>query len=86
MDAKNRSSYTAAFINSNIARDGNLYRFCEKLKKMGTISIADQKHISLMGFSSRSACINYAEKLIKAGLATATRSNGNIVTLKYTGL
>lgn len=86
MDAKTTTYLTAAFINNNVPRDGHLYRFCERLKKQGTITIADQKQVAMMGFSSRSACINYAEKLIKAGLATATRSNGNIVTLKYTGL
>ncbi|HCN00494.1 MAG TPA: hypothetical protein DIT02_04170 [Pantoea ananatis] len=86
MDAKIATYLTNAFIINNIPRDGTLYRFSEKLKKKDTITISDHKHIALMGFGSRSLCLAYAEKLIKAGVASATRSNGNIVTLKYIGL
>lgn len=86
MDAKIASYLTNAFIINNIPRDGVLFRFSEKLKKKDTITISDNKHIALMGFGSRFLCLAYAEKLIKAGVASATRSNGNIVTLKYIGL
>lgn len=86
MAVKFYPQYASAFITNNIPRDGQLYRFCVKLKKKGTITISDQKHIASMGFASRSACLNYAEKLVKAGIASATRSNGNITTLTYIGL
>ena len=75
LNKNQKSKATSLYINNNIPRDGNLHSAANGIKKWGTLDLTKQKSIALLGFSARSACYRYLEKLKTVGMVSITYTN-----------
>lgn len=83
-DKLTHSQLTDIFITNNVPRDGHLYKYALRLQGIETLDANNQRDRAHMGFGAKSALINYTNKLIAAGLATATYdAEGNLLLVHF---
>lgn len=83
-DKLTHKDLTNIFISHNVPRDGHLYKYALRLQGKGTLDANNQLELTYMGFSSKSAFINYTNKLIQSELILPTfDEDGNLMSVQF---